>query len=227
MPARILSAMTSFSLASRLSYCVIDATAIFLDVARDRYFLLSPGSNAAFLAWLGGEALPARERQALQAAGILIGSDSCPPIPARPPTVALREAEAIRAGPFDLAELARALWMQRRIANRLRKKGLDAMLTELEGVRTRSQDLRPHASEDGARVLRAFELARLLQPSANACLPRSVAMAVCLARHRIRADVVIGVRIKPFAAHCWVQANGEILNDSVGEATRFTPILAA
>jgi transglutaminase-like putative cysteine protease len=46
------------------------------------------------------------------------------------------------------------------------------------------------------------------------CLQRSAA-AVCLLRLRgVAAELVIGVRKMPFAAHAWVEVDGQVLNNS-------------
>jgi len=77
----------------------------------------------------------------------------------------------------------------------------------------------------GARTIRAFEHARLIRSAADRCLPRSIALALGLAARGCRAHVVIGVKLAPFAAHCWAQAGDEVLNDSAEEVQRYTPIL--
>jgi len=74
-------------------------------------------------------------------------------------------------------------------------------------------------------VVRAFEHARVLRSPADKCLPRSLAIALCLARHGVHADVVLAVKLGPFAAHCWAQADGEVLNDTAEEVALYTPIL--
>ena len=78
---------------------------------------------------------------------------------------------------------------------------------------------------DAARTIRAFEYARLLRTAADRCLPRSIALALCLASDGMRANVVVGVRLAPFGAHCWVQQGGDVLNDSVEEVLCYRPIL--
>lgn len=42
----------------------------------------------------------------------------------------------------------------------------------------------------------------------------------------IDATLVIGVRIRPFAAHCWVQAEQTLLNDAVAPIQELTPIMS-
>lgn len=66
--------------------------------------------------------------------------------------------------------------------------------------------------------------ARLTQAH-DRCLPRSLA----LARHALArgwpVDLVMGVHLRPFAAHCWVQAGTDLLNDRLDNVRPFTPIL--
>jgi hypothetical protein len=75
------------------------------------------------------------------------------------------------------------------------------------------------------RIVRAFEHARILRTAANRCLPRSIALSIRLASCGTRANVVIAVKLAPFAAHCWSQAGDVVLNDSVEEVQRYTPLL--
>jgi hypothetical protein len=65
----------------------------------------------------------------------------------------------------------------------------------------------------------------VLRTAADRCLPRSIALALRLARDGLAAQLVIGVRTNPFGAHSWAQHEDEVLNDSVEEVLRFTPIL--
>ena len=65
----------------------------------------------------------------------------------------------------------------------------------------------------------------MLRTAADRCLPRSIALALRLARHGFAAQLVIGVRTNPFGAHSWTQHEGAVLNDSVEEVLRFKPIL--
>lgn len=76
-----------------------------------------------------------------------------------------------------------------------------------------------------AQSISAFEHARLLRTAADRCLPRSIALALCLASDGKRTNLVIGVKLAPFGAHCWVQSGDEVLNDSVEEVLRYQPIL--
>jgi hypothetical protein len=58
------------------------------------------------------------------------------------------------------------------------------------------------------------------------CLFDSLALLNFLARYGIFPTWVFGVQSEPFAAHCWVQRNGILLNDTVDRVRVYTPILA-
>lgn len=197
---------------SNLAWCAIDGTAVFLDIAADRYFRLAEAENARFLAESGTEGSDG-PRQPISL-----------PLP-RSWKQPLRRSPAIDDGPFRLGDVARSLWMQRRVERRLAARTLAHVLLELSdivGSRTRAVPVR---SERARRDIRAFQHARLLRTAADRCLPRSIALALCLARHDCRGNVVLGVKLAPFAAHCWVQAGDQVLNDELEEVLRYTPIL--
>jgi hypothetical protein len=46
-----------------------------------------------------------------------------------------------------------------------------------------------------------------------------------LRRHQYFPDLVLGVRMMPFAAHAWVQDGDTVLNDTVDYVSAYTPIL--
>jgi hypothetical protein len=207
-----------------LTFCLIDEIAMFLDVPEDRYFRLSPRANNAFLAWCAGASLSDEEHAALDTAGLL-ASRLPRPLASAPVAVPDRQSPQVSRGDFHLGETARAVWVQRRIEHRLRSVGLEIALRDFARARRASCSRRAKSTQGAAAVVRAFEHARILRSPADKCLPRSLAMALCLARHGVHADVVLAVKLGPFAAHCWAQADGEVLNDTAEEVARYTPIL--
>ena len=60
----------------------------------------------------------------------------------------------------------------------------------------------------------------------DACLFDSVALMDFLYRHGVLADFFIGVRIRPFVAHSWVQAQGFALNGLPEYLAAYSPILS-
>ncbi|MBU2588551.1 MAG: lasso peptide biosynthesis B2 protein [Alphaproteobacteria bacterium] len=171
-----------------LAWCAIDGQLIFLDLRRDRYFRLPQAQN----------------REAVRALDLSGPGRRGPPASLPFPhdwQEPARASPAIAAGPFRLAEVARALWAQRRAERWLAHRPFSSVLFDLRGT------LETHCAsgfadaDAAARTIRAFEYARLLRSAADRCLPRSIALALCLAARGVRAHVVIGVKLAPFGAH--------------------------
>lgn len=191
----------------------LDGEVIFLDLAGDRYVRLSDDQNAVVVArmtsgelacWHVPDDLPLPKQWEEPAAAWQTGDPSA----------------------FSLSDVARALWMQRRIERRISSKGFDAVMHSTRRLLDQAAgrtlgDADPFIT----RFVRAFDQACLLKTAANRCLPRSIALALVLAGHGIRSTVVIGVRRSPFSAHCWVQAGPVVLNDTLDEVRRVTPLL--
>ena len=79
-------------------------------------------------------------------------------------------------------------------------------------------------SDDLANALRRLCTLRLIIPSPRRCLPASLVAASFLQRFGQPVDIVFGVRSHPFAAHCWVEANGVVLDDDLDRVRGFHPI---
>jgi hypothetical protein len=80
---------------------------------------------------------------------------------------------------------------------------------------------------DRARVL--VSIFGQLRPFWNrkyVCLFDSLALLNFLAKYDLFPIWVFGVQSEPFAAHCWVQQNEVLLNDTVDRVILYTPILA-
>lgn len=54
----------------------------------------------------------------------------------------------------------------------------------------------------------------------------SLALLHFLARYRQFPRWVYGVKLKPFRAHCWVQAGDVVVNDIVDNVRGYTPIMS-
>lgn len=194
-----------------LAWREIDGQLIFLDLAADRYFRLGRDQNHTFLDMV---ARSGRERWRQP-------PDFPRPSNWAPPT---RTSQAIESGAFSLSEIAHSLWTQRRVERRIATSGFHSVLSETRQLLARRG--RPRSDSAIAdRIVRSFEHARILRTAANRCLPRSIALAVRLAARGAPVNVVIAVKLAPFAAHCWAQADDVVLNDSVEEVQRYTPLL--
>lgn len=195
------------------AWCQIDGTLIFLDIARDRYCQLADLENHNMLDQLQQSGFAAWHQPA------------CLPRPSAF-IEAKRTSDAIGKGAFNLAEVARALWVQRRVERRLKARGFGPTLCHLCQILNSRHTEMPVSADAAQRVISAFDQAGLIRTAADRCLPRSIALAICLASRGVRVQLIIGVKIAPFGAHCWVQAGEEVLNETVEEVLRYYPILA-
>jgi hypothetical protein len=194
------------------AWCVIEGTAIFLDVPADRYFRLPKDQNDRLLRDNPSPPVCAP----VQSAAFPLPSSWLPPA---------RRCEGGDTGAFSLGDVARALWVQRRWERRLARRPFAAALQDLRSAAKVCAVAPDELTDIQLREVRAFEHAKLLRRAADRCLPRSIALAMCLARRGCRSHVVLGVKLAPFAAHCWVQAGDAVLNDELEEVLRYTPIL--
>ncbi|PPT26209.1 hypothetical protein XaCFBP7622_18465, partial [Xanthomonas arboricola] len=118
-----------------------------------------------------------------------------------------------------------ALVLSTRLA--LKRNPLGRVLGSLSAAaQRRGMQQRPLAEleqrlTDAASV---FRRARVWVPVEMRCLLDSVALARFLRRRQLDAQVVFGVALDPFSAHCWVQTGDLVLNDTVGNVHAHTPI---
>ena len=74
-------------------------------------------------------------------------------------------------------------------------------------------------------LLAEFDALRPLFPRNYLCTFDSLALLHFLATHGILVDWVFGVRADPFCAHCWLQKEDTVLNDTVEHVSTFDPIM--
>lgn len=86
-------------------------------------------------------------------------------------------------------------------------------------------DLRNVNLEACANVVSTFEHYRPLIPHRYLCLFDSLALLRVLAGRQQYPHWVFGVQTDPFLAHCWIQWEDVVLNDSVEEIRTYTPIM--
>jgi hypothetical protein len=80
--------------------------------------------------------------------------------------------------------------------------------------------------DETRRLVHTFDWVRpFLFSARDACFLDSLALLQFLASRDIYPLWVFGVRMKPFAAHCWLQHEGSVLTDSVERVSSFTPIM--
>lgn len=213
-----------------LSCCEVDDRLVFLDFALDRYFRLSSPLESVMRRFLATGVMPRQHGRELEDKGIVIARASCrqsgmPDLP-DPTASAIESSLAMHRppGPGVLVEVATTLWWTR---HRLRRQPFKAVIED--SVAHRKTRVLPRASP--AEVIDAvreaamqFICARRYVPIEPCCLLDSLALLRFLSRRRLPARIVFGVTLAPFAAHCWLQADGVVLNETLSDACAHTPI---
>lgn len=238
--------MGRYSLADHVHVCVNDAHVVLLDLKQDRYWALEAASTAplsglvpgwpvkALDAPLAGSSDPEQAEQmaaTLLEQGILTdettdGKDATPVRLARPARellsadgyrsarVGARAARTLLAAALSAKLALRFRPFQsvvQRFIARKRKAGGDTRQLDME----RAREL----------VEAFFRLRVFLFSSRSECLFDSLTLLGFLARYGIFADWVFAVQARPFAAHCWVQLDDVVFNDTVEHVSGYTPIM--
>lgn len=203
-----------------LSFGIVDGRAVFMDERTDSYFLLDPSAEAHLHRLLAEQVPLSADPGLLDAAGIV--DERAEVIRAVHPTAARSLLD--REGPPRpaLAQTVTAARLVRRIRRRLRSQPIDMILADLQAIGcTRFAEFEV---EDMVARACVFLGARRLVPVARNCLLDSLSLLHWLGRRGTRPALIFGVKLDPFAAHCWVQADDLVINDRVEAIAAFTPV---
>jgi hypothetical protein len=211
-----------------LHLCLLDGRALFLDIESGRYFAAA-GQSAATLARLaaagGFDEDGLLDVGALVAGALIVpaGEDGtfAPAATVDPLQAAFSAAGDAVGWRGTVMSAARQIAARRMTA----RMTFAQILSQVSRCRHRD-DRRRRRSGYALETLAAFhERAGLFLGHVDRCLPRSLALLLDAYANGHRPQFVIGVRSHPFAAHCWVQSAGTVLNDNIDHARLFTPIL--
>ncbi|WP_187775785.1 lasso peptide biosynthesis B2 protein [Luteimonas suaedae] len=218
-----------YALRDDLSFCRVDGHLVFIDIRDDRYFRLPDRLERSFDACIDGHAN--NDIDVLLARNILVPTPDELPIkiaksqhPVRSAIEESASSEVHFKGVLDVFALVFSIRRQ------LRSKSLKSVVSAVTAFRQRKQPSQMSLRDGGVDELLCqasteFRLARAYVPVENICLLDSLAMVKFLARRKLHANIVFGVTSHPFSAHCWVQVEDLVLNDTVGHARAHTPIL--
>lgn len=203
-----------------LSFCRLEDQFLFLDLAADRYFALGTELAKAFASLLAGTATN-ETRDALLERGVLVPSGGLPiePCPARVPQTSLLDGTPPRPSHLQVARLA---WRFAQTRRSLRRRGLANVAAKLTAARNASSR-HPDGLQLGLGAA-AYERLVLYRGAHDLCLPHSLALARYLADRGVAAEVVLGVQLRPFSAHCWVECEDRLVNDRLDRVRLYTPI---
>lgn len=209
-----------YTLAPNLHYCPIGERSVFLDLSRDRYFLLESAGEDRFQRFI---ARSANEVDiAWLAAKNIVTSGPGKSADSRPNFEAPQSSLVDSGLPLaPLAHTTRAMLAQIAARRMVKRLQLADILVKTESIYRGSE---PENHLQVLRVTAAFQRARRYFPAIDQCLVRSIAMKQMLARQGCKVDFVIGVTL-PFSAHSWVQHGPVILTDPFDLVQAYKPIL--
>jgi hypothetical protein len=208
-------------LSDTVSACLASDRILFLDIRRDRYLALPSMHNDGFLTWLRspGDAPPRSCRPMLAQLGVRTGSGApaeCFVATPAPIDSLYLPPRPVRIG--DMLAVGRAVMSA---SMDVRSRPLAALLGRRLPAAMR--DLRPPA--DLKSRLAIFRSARPFVPVRRVCLHDCLALVDWLGPGAGGITLVFGVSARPFAAHSWLQVDGEVVDDHPESPCRYQPIL--
>lgn len=207
-----------------ISFCRIGDRFLFLDLGRDRYFALADTADRVFAALLAGDETGGNDAGRLVAQGLLVETPGTEcPLPVRSPPAPVSSLLDL-AGTASRGGGAAALARRLLATAELRATSLAGALSRL-AQRKERQARNVGAAADPLPVTRAFAAAALIVPARDRCLTTSLALAHRLVSLGHAPDLMLGVKLRPFQAHCWVQLGAVLPGDHVDVVRNFTPIL--
>lgn len=220
-----------FALRHHVYGCIANERVALLDLVADRYYCVPPKAEMVIKNLIDRERVriePIEALHPLLSRGLLIETNvpglRLTEIAVPTPTESVFDHEDCKVNVWSLGRsvstrIASSINMNRRPVHRV----IDEVSARKgEGIRRAGGDFEP----DISAMAWSFIASRRIISKQDKCLPWSVAMVNYLSRFCFFPDLVIGVKMDPFAAHAWVQHRGLVLSDTAEAVLPYTPILA-
>lgn len=206
-----------------LHHCGFGRDFVMLDLAGNRYFMLTGKVADEFAEFLSGSCSgPGLSR--LDVLGLIAPAGQKNGTEQTERTL-LKACHSILDEDLSRPPLSLRLempWEHARARWQLRRGQLQHMIAKLATQKAGLGSPDPEATYEG--VSSALLHSTRYVSYAGQCLPRSVAVMRMLLRRNLPAEFVIGVTL-PFQAHCWVQIGSQLLSDRVDLVRNYHPIL--
>lgn len=111
-------------------------------------------------------------------------------------------------------------------AIRLRWSHIEQTVRSVEKQKSQAAPWETSHLEKARELTAVFLKLRSLFPKNYRCLYDSLALIKFLGWYQIYPTWVFGVRLEPWAAHCWIQEGPFVFNEGVEEAASYTPVMA-
>lgn len=222
--------MTHYVVRDDLSFCRVDEHFVFLDIGSDRYFRLPHSMEKALASHLEGNQVSDPDITRLIEQRILVEQRGAATDNRRTIQPAARSAmeaplpvQGLRF--IEVLEVF-AIVLRTRLELKLctLRHVLDGLCADSPVQTAQAAPLPASLEHRLSNAAAIYRRARLYIPIDMRCLLDSVAMAKFLRKRQLYAHVVFGVALDPFSAHCWVQLDNCVLNDTVGNVSSHTPI---
>ncbi len=219
----------SWHIKPEIFWCIANDRPVFLDMATQRYFTLPAHQAAIFASWSGSAGTADADLSALP---MLVSAAPAPGdwrLALRPPTEFPLPEESrtdnLTQSPY--LSLIPAAFLCHGLARLLLKTSPFASSVRRLVARRRSAlaaTSRPQRWKLG-RAAASFDVTSRVLKSHDRCLQTSVAQSLFLWKLGHAPNLVLGVKMAPWAAHAWVQDGATVLNDDADRVRSFTPIL--
>lgn len=225
--------MADLFLPNHVHFCYRGDAVVFLDLERDDYMFVGAEGAAVLrgLSSLDSNLMTPERRTALNELleGGLLTTDrnagrAVAPTVAALATTPLLEDEAASSVRASVGNVWNFFVASTLAAARLRWGHLHQTITRVQRRKAKHAS-RPIDLERSRELVAIFMRLRSLFPRRYLCLYDSLALIEFLARYHIHPSWIFGVRLEPWAAHCWVQEAGYIFNEDIEEAAGYTPVM--
>ncbi len=211
-----------WQLASGVGFCQLDGELVFLDLRRDKYIALRGDDRSTFERLQEGAPNGSDDMTRLASTGLIAPREGATVLLPSVTRVPAADLTATRAGfsPVMACAAAAALFRAGRAIRPEKIAG--AIETSYRAKRCADMSSSEAALASVATLYAACRWAIPVEPR---CLIDALALDDILTRRGLAATLVFGVRLRPFAAHCWLQTPSAILTGTAAEAGNFTPIM--
>ena len=231
--------MQQYYLRPKTFVCIVDNHCVFLDLHKDKYLCLEPHQTNTLRALLGEIEHVGNENEINKLSNELLNHGLITKNPSQGknysapnfanPTRDLMGYDVNKKPTIRLSHVLRFFTAATFSAIRLRWKPLEKVVRKVELRKLRHEQKGMSKNVDPEQLKELVEVFNRLRPllftATNQCLYDALSMIEFLAGYRIYPDWVFGIRMGPFSAHCWVQKDNIVLNDSVAKILLRTPIM--
>lgn len=234
--------MKELWLAGHVHVCLRDGESIWLDVQQNRYFALSSQDTSrlasvvnAWITEVDGDTIGPIDSRTKTIAERLLARGALSQIQAKRRGFVVQQASPLHRLTSDSNDVvAKIRWHHvfrfvRACVTMFALLKLGSLAKALAAVETETELQRVWTSKDfelAQSIVSIHEQLRLyLYDEKQACLLDSLILMRFLSAYRLRPKLIIGVTMRPFRAHSWVQEGSYVFNSEVASAAEYTPIL--